>query len=107
VKFPRGFPLAHHPEFAMRLALGAQAWRVVRLVMGEGLRLMVIGAALGMLGSLLVARWMMTIVTAAAMPSLLLWLAAPAMLAAAVVIASVIPARRALSANLVSLMRDM
>ncbi len=94
-------------EFAMRLALGAQAWRVVRLVMAEGLRLAAIGAAAGMVGSLVVARWLTAIVPAVGWPSTLLWLAPLVLLAGAVAVASVIPARRALSVDLLSLMRDM
>jgi ABC-type lipoprotein release transport system permease subunit len=94
-------------EFAMRLALGAQAWRVVRLVMAEGLRLAGIGAAAGMLLSLFVVQRLATIVPAAGWPSPAIWLAAPALLAAAVALASIVPARRALSADLLSLMRDM
>jgi putative ABC transport system permease protein len=93
-------------EFAMRLALGAQGWRVVRLVMNEGMRLVVIGAGAGMLGSLLVARWLTTIVPASGWPSPVIWIAPVVLLAGAVAIASVIPARRALSVDLVSLMRD-
>jgi putative ABC transport system permease protein len=94
-------------EFAMRLALGAQGWRVVRLVMGAGMRLVAIGAVAGMLGSLLVARWLTSVVAVAAWPSPLVWIAPVVLLAGAVAIASVIPARRALSVDLVSLMRDM
>ena len=94
-------------EFAMRLALGAQGWRVVRLVMAQGLRLVGIGAPAGMLLSLLVAKRLATIVPAAGWPSPLIWIAPLVLLAGAVAVASVIPARRALSADLLSLMRDM
>jgi ABC-type antimicrobial peptide transport system permease subunit len=94
-------------EFAMRIALGAQAWRVVRLVMAEGLRLVIVGAAVGMLLSLLVARWLAAIVPAGGWPSPAIWIAPLLLLAGAVAVASVIPARRALSADLLSLMRDM
>jgi hypothetical protein len=94
-------------EFAMRLALGAQGWRVVRLVMGAGMRLVAIGAVAGMLGALLVARWLAAVAPGAGWPSAAVWLAPVVLLAGAVVIASVIPARRALSVDLVSLMRDM
>ncbi len=94
-------------EFAMRLALGAQGWRVVRLVMGEGLQLAAIGVTAGMLGSVLVSRWLKTLVPTLEWPSPLVWLAAPAVLAATVVVASAIPARRAVSVDLVSLLRDM
>jgi hypothetical protein len=60
-----------------------------------------------MLGSLLVARWLTAIVPAPGSPSPAIWLAPVVLLAGAVAIASVIPARRALSVDLVSLMRDM
>ena len=38
-------------EFAVRLALGAQGWRVVRQLMIEGMRLAGVGAVAGMIGS--------------------------------------------------------
>jgi hypothetical protein len=94
-------------EFAMRIALGAQAWRVIRLVMTEGLRLVGIGAAVGMLLSLLIAQRLATIVPSAGWPSPWMFIVTIALLAGAVAVASVIPARRALSADLLSLMRDM
>jgi putative ABC transport system permease protein len=95
-------------EFAMRLALGAQAWRVVRLVMADGLRLVALGTAAGTLLSVLVAQRLKTIVPIDGWPSSpVIWLAPLVLLAGAVAVASVIPARRALSANLLSLMRDM
>ena len=94
-------------EFAVRLALGAQGWRVVRQLMIEGMRLAGLGAVTGMLASVLVARWLSAMAPGAGFPSPAIWLAAPLLLAAAVTIASAIPARRALSVDLLSLMRDM
>lgn len=94
-------------EFAVRLALGAQGWRVVRLLMIEGMRLAGAGVVAGMIGSVLVARWLATITPGAGWPSPAIWIAAPLLLTAAVTIASAIPARRALSVDLLSLMRDM
>ncbi|MGH9219477.1 MAG: FtsX-like permease family protein, partial [Vicinamibacterales bacterium] len=94
-------------EFAMRLALGAQAWRVIRLVIADGLRLVGLGAAAGMLLSVLVAQRLAAIVPAAGWPSPVIWIAPLVLLTGAVAIASVIPARRALSADLLSLMRDL
>ncbi len=94
-------------EFAMRLALGAQGWRVVRQVMADGLRLAAVGALTGMLASLLVMRWLATISPEAGWPSVVVWLAVPLSLAGAVVLASLVPARRATSVDLLSLMRDM
>jgi hypothetical protein len=94
-------------EFALRLALGAQGWRVVRQVMAGGLRLAAVGALTGMIASLLVMRWLATIAPGAGWPSAAVWLAVPLALAGAVIAASVVPARRATSADLLSLMRDM
>lgn len=94
-------------EFAMRLALGAQGWRVVRQLMLEGMRLAGAGAVTGMIASVLVARWLTSIAPGAGWPSPSIWIAAPLLLAAAVTIASALPARRALSVDLLSLMRDM
>ena len=93
-------------EFAVRLALGAQGWRVVRQLMIEGIRLAGAGAIAGMIGSVLVARWLATISPGAGWPSPAIWIAAPLLLAVAVTVASAIPARRALSVDLLSLMRD-
>ena len=94
-------------EFAVRLALGAQGWRVVRQLMSEGMRLAGAGALIGIMACVLVARWLTSIAPGAGWPSPAIWIAAPLLLTAAVTIASAIPARRALSVDLLSLMRDM
>ena len=44
-------------ELGVRLALGAQGRDLVRLVLGEGVRLMTIGLALGAVAALLAGRW--------------------------------------------------
>ena len=72
---------------------------------GGGLRLVVIGSLIGMIGSVLVARWLAAIAPVEGLPSPWIWIAAPLLLALAVTIASVIPARRAVAVDLLSIMR--
>jgi len=82
-------------EIGVRLALGADASRVVSLVVGQGLRLAVAGAAIGLATSVAVARLMQgLILDAAAWDARLLGIAAAIMLATAA-LAAFVPARRA------------
>jgi putative ABC transport system permease protein len=82
-------------EIGVRLALGADASRVVGLVVGQGLRLAVAGAAIGLAASVAVARLMQGLVLdAAAWDARLLGIAAAIMLATAA-LAAFVPARRA------------
>jgi ABC-type antimicrobial peptide transport system permease subunit len=93
-------------ELAVRIALGAQRWRVVGQVLEEGGRPTLIGALGGMIVSFVFSRWITGITGAVSAPALWVWLAAPVALAAAVVISSLIPARGVLMVNPVMIMRD-
>lgn len=93
-------------ELAIRIALGATRWRIIGQVMGEGIWLACIGTLAGMLTSLVVSRWMSGITAGSGSPALWVWLAAPLALAGVVTIASVLPARRALMTNPLTIMRD-
>jgi hypothetical protein len=93
-------------EIALRIALGAPGWRVIRQVVLEGARLAVAGIVAGTLGSVLVARWMARITSTAGIVTVWVWLAAPLIVMVAVVVASVIPARRALTADPLTIMRN-
>ncbi len=48
-------------EIGVRMALGATPQEVFRLVIGDGLRITAIGIALGVAGSVLMARWLTTL----------------------------------------------
>jgi hypothetical protein len=93
-------------EFALRIALGARGGHVVGQVVSEGLRLVVIGSLIGMLGSALVARSISAIAPVEGLPSPWIWIAAPLTLALAVAIAGVLPARRAAATDPLTIMRD-
>ena len=92
-------------EFALRIALGAQSGHIIGQVLTEGMRLVAIGTIAGMLASLLVARSLAQVTPIGSALSPWIWLAAPATLAIAVMVASVLPARRALSADPLTIMR--
>jgi putative ABC transport system permease protein len=93
-------------ELAVRIALGAPRWRVVCQVLREGGRLAGIGTLAGMLGSLLLSRLLARITPGSGLPALWVWLAAPLVLAVAVAVASMVPARRASIVNPLTIMRD-
>jgi len=93
-------------EIALRIALGAQSWRVVRQVVAEGVRLAGAGTVAGVLGALLAARGLTRISPGADTAAGWVWLAAPLVLLTAVCLASVLPARRALSVDPLTIMRD-
>ena len=93
-------------EIALRIALGAQSWRVVRQVVAEGIRLAGVGTLAGLLGALLAARGLTRISPGADAAAAWVWLAAPVVLLTAVCIASVLPARRALAVSPLTIMRD-
>jgi putative ABC transport system permease protein len=93
-------------EIALRIALGAQRWRVMAQVVREGLRLAGLGVIAAALGSVPVARWLARITPEAGSAPVWVWLAAPLVLALAVTIASVLPVGRALAVNPLTVMRD-
>jgi ABC-type antimicrobial peptide transport system permease subunit len=93
-------------ELAIRIALGAQRWRIIYHVLKEGGRLACAGTLLSMFGSLALWRWLARITPGNNSPALWVWLAAPFVLAVAGLLASVLPARRALIINPLTIMRD-
>ena len=93
-------------EMGVRLALGARPEAIVRLVLGESGRLVLIGIGLGVIGALGVARLLSTLlygVTATDAPT---FVATAAGLAAAALLACYVPARRASRVDPVITLRD-
>ncbi len=93
-------------EIGIRLALGAQQGDVVRLVVTEGLKLVTTGLVIGALGALGLTRLIAALihgVSAADPPSFAL---AAALLVAAGLLASYVPARRAVRVEPMSVLRS-
>jgi putative ABC transport system permease protein len=93
-------------ELGVRIAFGAQRHHIILQVLKEGVRLACAGIVTGMAAWWMVARVVGGIAPAGAAPPCWTWLAAPLVLAAAVAIASILPARRALLVDPASIMRE-
>lgn len=93
-------------EIGIRLALGANAWQIRRLVVGSSIGLVLVGAALGILGALGASRWLQSQVygVSATDPASLLLVTAVVALTA--VAASWLPARQAMRVDPTALLKD-
>ena len=92
-------------EIALRIAFGAGSWRLIRHVLAEGFALAIAGTVAGVLGSLLVSRWL-ELTPPTLHPGLWVFVMAPLALVAAVLAAGVLPMRRALEVDPLTIMRD-
>jgi ABC-type antimicrobial peptide transport system permease subunit len=86
-------------EIGVRLALGAQRGDVLRLVVGRGLLIAVIGVAIGLVGALALTRFMQGVLYGVAATDPLTFIAVGVGLLAVAVLASWLPARRAASVD--------
>ena len=82
-------------EVGIRIAVGAQPSAVVRLLMREGLTLVVIGAAIGLVLGLVVSRLLQTLLFGVQPGDPLTFVGAPLLLLTVGAVASLLPARRA------------
>jgi ABC-type antimicrobial peptide transport system permease subunit len=82
-------------EFGIRMALGAGPADVRRLVLGEGLRLLAVGLALGMALAALVARALSGLLYEVSATDPASFTLAPVLLGLATLLACELPARRA------------
>jgi ABC-type antimicrobial peptide transport system permease subunit len=93
-------------DIGIRLALGADAGRVMSLVIGEGLRLAALGAAIGLVASFAVARLARGLLAGApAWDARLIGVAALIMLAVSAA-AAFVPARRAGAVDPIVVLRN-
>ena len=83
----------------MRVALGAQQRDVLRLVLGQGLRLIMLGLVGGLAVSLLLTRWLRELLFGVSANDPLTLAAVALFLSLIALLASYLPARRAMKVD--------
>jgi predicted permease len=92
-------------EIGIRMALGAQRADVLKLVLGEGVRLALLGAAIGIVAALGLTRLMSSLLYGVSATDPLTFAAVPLVLLGFAMMACYIPARRAMRADPMTALR--
>jgi putative ABC transport system permease protein len=82
-------------EIGIQLALGAQHGKIVKMIVRQGLLLAIIGAAVGLIGALVVSHFMSALLYGVRPTDPLTFIGVTAMLTAVALLACYFPARRA------------
>ena len=93
-------------EIGIRLALGAQLRDVLKLVLAHGLKLTIIGAALGLLGAFLATRAITSVLYGVSATDPLTFGGVTFLLVAVALIATYVPARRATKVEPLTALRN-
>jgi len=83
------------PEFGVRMALGAQRWDVLRLVMAQVTGLVLVGTALGLLLAIVLGRTLQSLIYAVSPADPLTLAGAGGLVMVVAIVACMAPARRA------------
>ena len=92
-------------EMAIRLALGSQRGQIVSLILNSGAKLAALGCGLGLIGSLAVSRLLGSMLFNVSATDPLILGTSIAVMIALSLIACIVPAQRAASANPVDALR--
>jgi macrolide transport system ATP-binding/permease protein len=82
-------------EIGLRMALGAQGSDVLKMIVGQGMKLALIGVALGLAGAFMVTRFLASLLHGVDSTDLVTFAGASLILIAVALVASYIPARKA------------
>jgi putative ABC transport system permease protein len=92
-------------EIGIRIALGAQTRDVLKLIIGHGLKLVLCGVAIGLIGAFALTRFLTTILYTVSTTDYTTFLLISLLLFAIALIASYVPARRAIKVDPVIALR--
>ncbi len=93
-------------EFGIRLAIGSQPWRLLVGVVGQGTLIAVLGVAVGAAGGYVLANLASSYIYGMQMPGALPLVVAAAVLLAAALVASLVPAVRAARVDVMQALRS-
>jgi ABC-type antimicrobial peptide transport system permease subunit len=86
-------------ELGLRMALGAQPRKILTLVLSQGMKLAAAGAALGLCGSVIVTRWLKSLLYGVSATDPLTFVLIAALVIFVALLACWIPARRAMKVD--------
>jgi ABC-type antimicrobial peptide transport system permease subunit len=92
-------------EISLRIALGAEQWDVMRMILYKGGKLMLIGTGIGVVGALLMSRILSNLVVGVSERDPLTFVGVPPFLALVALIATYVPAFRAARVDPMQAMR--
>jgi putative ABC transport system permease protein len=93
-------------EIGIRLALGARRAHIIGMVLGRGLRVSILGAAIGVAGGLALTRYLKSLLYGVTPHDPATLAAGCALVVLAAFIASYFPARRAVSRDAIATLRE-
>jgi putative ABC transport system permease protein len=92
-------------EIGIRLALGAQSRHVLGMVIGEGMRLAILGVGLGLIGAFLLTRFMKSLLFGVSAVDPTTFALISLLILSVALLACYLPARRAMKADPISALR--